>query len=78
LLFSIANSGKLPTIGDRQRADALADLRSWRAAIVVLDPADPHADALWFAVSQLTWVPAKLVNGVWLWDVRPLVDQASR
>ena len=77
LLFSIANSGKLPTITDQQRADARTELRSWRAAIVVLDPADPHADALWSAVSQLTWVSAKLVNGVWLWDVRSFVDAGS-
>jgi hypothetical protein len=76
LLFSVSSSGHVPHVTDEDRRNALADLRYWHAAIVVLDPADPRADQLWTTIHLLTEVAAKYVDGVWVWDVRPLVDGA--
>jgi hypothetical protein len=75
LLDGVNRKGRLPDIGADNRAAALADLRFWRAAIVVLDPAKKYENSLWLAVTALLGITPRLVGGVWLWDVRPLVGK---
>jgi hypothetical protein len=73
MLVPVAKTGKVPPIGEAERADARADLRYWRAAVVVVSRTEPHADALVQTLTELigpgTWDEA---GGVWLWDVRAL------
>jgi len=54
----------------------LADLRYWRAAVLVLDPRHACAGQLRTTVEQFLGVPAS-VGGVWLWDVRGRVAGAG-
>jgi hypothetical protein len=61
------------TVTDWDRANAVADLRYWRAAIVVLAP-QRNDDKLRQAVTELLGYPPRWVDGVWLWDVRNLSD----
>jgi hypothetical protein len=68
----VAATGKVPAITARQRADAAADLRYWRAAAVVLQPGTRHTKALRTTTTQLIGAQPKMVGGVWLWDVRTL------
>lgn len=53
---------------------AVDDLRYWRAGAVILDPRLKQADALRLGMTALTGVEPVFTGGVWLWDVRPLVD----
>ncbi len=73
LLLDVVRTGKVPAVTDADRAAALADLRYWRAAVVVALPAGPHAEALLTTVTGLLG-PGRYdgAGGVWLWDVRPL------
>ncbi|MGC0366913.1 hypothetical protein ABH922_004897 [Rhodococcus sp. 27YEA15] len=72
LLVDVTKSGKVPTIDAGNRADALTDLRYWRADVLVLPRA--HGDsALHQTVDELVGFPAVRVNDVWVWDVRDLV-----
>ncbi|HKS97910.1 MAG TPA: hypothetical protein VJT31_00140 [Rugosimonospora sp.] len=50
----------------------MADLRLWRAAVVVLRPGQPGASALRATLDQYLG-PARQVDDVWLWDVRALL-----
>jgi hypothetical protein len=52
---------------------AIADIRYWHTAIIVLTPDHPY-EAKTFAVLDGLFGPAQDVDGVWLWDVRPLTD----
>ncbi len=65
--------GKIPDITAANQADAVRDLRFWRAAIVVLDPTKKWAPQLRLVVSQLLGSYPRLIDGVWVWDVRPIV-----
>jgi hypothetical protein len=60
----------LVTAADRQAA--LADLRFWRAAVVVLPPGY-NEELLWRTVTNLLGFQPVWVGGLWLWDVRELV-----
>jgi hypothetical protein len=56
----------------------LADLRYWRAAVLVLDPRHACAAQLRSTVEQFLGAPSA-VGGVWLWDVRGLsADRVAR
>ncbi|MEC3914018.1 glycosyl transferase [Nocardia sp. CDC160] len=72
LLMKAQRTNTVPTVDDAARAQALADLRYWRADVLVLPPTD-NTDTLRQTVDQLLGFPAKLVDGVWVWDVRGLV-----
>ncbi|MTE12058.1 glycosyltransferase family protein [Nocardia aurantiaca] len=72
LLLKAQQSNKIPVVDDAARAQALADLRYWRADVMVLPPTD-NSDTLRLTVDQLIGFPATYVDGVWLWDVRDLV-----
>ncbi|MEE6260482.1 DUF2079 domain-containing protein [Plantactinospora sonchi] len=74
LLAEVAKTGNVPTITDADRAAARADLRYWRAEVVVLDPQMHgtkfrlHPEAVLDATTQLLGPPEK-VSDVWLWRV---------
>jgi hypothetical protein len=59
-----------PVPGDRERM--LADLRFWRAGVLVLLPQQVYAGALRSAVERLLG-PPHWDAGVWFWDVRALL-----
>jgi hypothetical protein len=63
----------VPPITPQDRVAAVDDLRYWRAGAVVLAP-HRHEDALRRGMTELTGVEPIRTGGVWLWDVRPLVD----
>ncbi|WP_153803475.1 6-pyruvoyl-tetrahydropterin synthase-related protein [Nocardia sp. SYP-A9097] len=73
LLIRAQQSNKVPVIDDAARARALADLRYWQADVMVLPPTD-NADVLRITVDQLLGLPAERVDGVWLWDVRGMLN----
>jgi hypothetical protein len=71
LFNSVRETGQVPQISDKQRAQALADLRYWHADVVVLAPTD-NLGALQSTVELLLRRPSEFVDGVWVWDVRSL------
>ena len=74
LFRTIRRTNGVPAITPRDRVAAVDDLRYWRAGAVILDPRLRQADALRQGMTELTGVEPVSVGGVWLWDVRPLVD----
>ncbi|MFJ9364155.1 glycosyl transferase [Nocardia sp. NPDC101769] len=76
LLMKAQQSNTIPVVDDATRAQALADLRYWRADVVVLPPTD-NSDTLRLTVDQLIGFPARYVDGVSLWDVRDLVGASA-
>jgi hypothetical protein len=52
------------------------DLRYWHAAILVLDETEHNGQQLRQFITEATGMTPSLVDGVWLWDVRPIVDGA--
>jgi hypothetical protein len=73
MLHEVERTGKVPAITQEDRLAAQADLRYWRAAVVVVSGTDKRVDALVGTVNALlgpgSWDEA---GGVWLWDVRSL------
>ncbi|WP_345632046.1 glycosyltransferase 87 family protein [Rugosimonospora acidiphila] len=61
------------TVSAADRRAALADLRYWRAAIVILPPTRNETLLRQTTSALLGFQPTR-VNGVWLWDVRKIVD----
>ncbi len=59
-------------VTDADRTAALADLRYWRAAVIILAPGG-NEELLWRTTSALVGFQPTFVGGVWLWDVRKLV-----
>jgi hypothetical protein len=55
------------------RRNAVADLRYWRAAVVILAPGRNEA-LLRRTTSELLGFQPTWVNGVWLWDVRKIAE----
>ncbi|ASW57207.1 hypothetical protein [Plantactinospora sp. KBS50] len=71
-LFSrIRDTGSAPPITARRRQAAVADLRYWRAGVVVLAPV-PYEAAMRRAMTELTGIEPVRRGGVWVWDVRAL------
>jgi hypothetical protein len=52
----------------------VADLKFWRAAIVVLPEQRAHEEALWKLTNSLLGFQPTWRNGVWVWDVRQLAS----
>ncbi|MFE9651408.1 hypothetical protein [Micromonospora sp. NPDC006431] len=71
---TIRRTDGVPPISPADRMAALEDLRYWRAGAVILDPRLRQADALREGMIALTGIQPVSTGGVWLWDVRPLVD----
>ncbi len=74
IFYDIASIGRAPTVTSVDRDSARADLRYWRASVVVLHPKEPHASIMRDTMTQLVGYPPQLVGGVWLWDVRSLTS----
>jgi hypothetical protein len=72
LLAAVARTGAAPPIGPAERAQALADLRSWRADVVVLP--DPDGQPSTRAALVALWGPGLVRDDVLLWDVRGRAD----
>ena len=72
LLNSVALSGRVPAVSEVDRERLVEDLTHWRAAVVVLgeQPNEPQLRA----VLEVLLGPGTRVAGVWLWDVRDLVE----
>ncbi|MEU1282449.1 dolichyl-phosphate beta-glucosyltransferase [Streptomyces sp. NPDC005805] len=68
LLGEVRDTGQVPEIGPQWRAQAEADLRAWRAGVVVLPPQYNEAP-LYETVTKLLGRPGERVAGVWVWDV---------
>ncbi|WBB78604.1 hypothetical protein O7606_20640 [Micromonospora sp. WMMD882] len=70
---TIRRTGAVPPITPQTRVAAVDDLRYWRAGAVAL-AGHRHEDALRRGMTELTGIEPVRTGGVWLWDVRPLVD----
>ncbi|MFF3852746.1 hypothetical protein [Micromonospora sp. NPDC002575] len=71
LLRRAAETGEAPVVTDADRRQAVADLRHWRAAVLVQGGLH-RGDAVRRTVDALVG-PGREVDGAWVWDVRPLV-----
>ncbi|HEX5543132.1 MAG TPA: hypothetical protein VFX60_16490 [Micromonospora sp.] len=76
ILGQVARTGGTVELNERQRRRVLDELRSWRAAILVLPVRQRHADALRHTVDDLVG-SGERVSDVWLWDVRDLTGPSS-
>ncbi|MER6911248.1 dolichyl-phosphate beta-glucosyltransferase [Streptomyces sp. NPDC000594] len=68
MLAEVRTTGRVPVIGGGWQRQAAADLKAWRAGVVVLPPQD-NDHALYATVEGLLGKPGKRVGGVWVWDV---------
>ncbi len=73
LLEGVADTGVVPALGPADSANALHDLRYWRAAALILPFDSDHEYQLYQVTSQLVGFRPVPVGGVWLWDVRGIV-----
>ncbi|GAB3569990.1 glycosyl transferase [Amycolatopsis endophytica] len=71
LLADVREDGQVPEVTVDQRAQAVEDLKYWKADAVVLAPVT-NGNALHQTVDQLLGGSAQYVDGVWVWDVRAL------
>ncbi|MBA3488400.1 MAG: hypothetical protein H0T78_02470 [Longispora sp.] len=73
-LFQQVASGATVEIDQSRKAAALRDLRDWRASVVALDVKHPREQQLRDMVTELLGFPPQQVSGLWLWDVRSIVQ----
>jgi hypothetical protein len=76
LLADAARTGQVPSVTADERGQARADLRFWRAAVVVIGPGDAE-DVLRVTVGNLLGQRPQFIGGAWVWDVRGVVDAGS-
>lgn len=73
LIASIRQGNPTPDVTDARREMTLADLRYWKAGVVVLTPQTRDIEML-RTMSDLIGFRPTWTGGVWMWDVRNLVD----
>ncbi|WP_433299254.1 hypothetical protein ACQP2F_45700 [Actinoplanes sp. CA-030573] len=73
LMASIKQGNPIPEISDTRREMTLADLRYWKAGVIVLTPQIRDIEMLRVMTDLLGFEPT-WKGGVWMWDVRRLVD----
>ena len=73
LISSIRQGNPIPEITDERREMALADLRFWKAGVVVLTPQKRDIEML-RTMSELLGFRPTWTGGAWVWDVQDLVD----
>lgn len=73
LITSVRLGNPIPEITPTRREMTLADLRFWRAGVVVLTPQARDIEML-RTFSELVGFRPTWTGGVWMWDVRGLVD----
>ncbi|WP_184957087.1 hypothetical protein [Actinoplanes abujensis] len=76
LMASIRQGNPIPEINDTRREMTLADLRYWKAAVVVLTPQLRDTEMLRAMTGLLGFQPT-WTGGAWVWDVRHLVDDPN-
>ncbi|GAA2577887.1 glycosyl transferase [Winogradskya consettensis] len=76
LMTSIKQGNPTPEITDTRREMTLADLRYWKAGVVVLTPQVRDIEML-RAMTDLLGFQPTWTGGAWIWDVRNLVDDPS-
>ncbi|WP_203720663.1 hypothetical protein [Paractinoplanes brasiliensis] len=76
LMASIRQGNPIPEINDTRREMTLADLRYWKAAVIVLTPQLRDTEMLRAMTGLLGFQPA-WTGGAWVWDVRHLVDDPN-
>jgi hypothetical protein len=73
LMSSIKQGNPIPEITETRREMTLADLRYWKAGVVVLTPQVRDIEML-RAMTELLGFQPTWTGGAWIWDVRNLVD----
>jgi len=73
LMASIKQGNPTPEITDTRREMTLADLRYWKAGVIVLTPQERDIEML-RAMSDLLGFQPTWTGGAWIWNVRNLVD----
>jgi hypothetical protein len=73
LITSIRNGNPTPKITSTRRELTLADLRYWKAGVVVLTPQRRDIEMLRVMTDILGFQPT-WIKGAWVWDVRDIVD----
>jgi hypothetical protein len=76
LMTSIKQGNPIPEITDTRREMTLADLRYWRAGVVVLTPQVRDIEML-RAMTDLLGFQPTWTGGAWIWNVRTLVDEKA-
>jgi hypothetical protein len=76
LMASIKQGNPIPEITDTRREMTLADLRYWKAAVIVLTPQVRDIEML-RAMTDLLGFQPTWSGGVWMWDVRSVVDDPN-
>jgi hypothetical protein len=76
LMASIRQGNPIPEITDTRREMTLADLRFWKAGVVMLTPQIRDIEML-RAMSDLLGFWPTWKGGAWVWDVRHLVDDPN-
>ncbi|MFC3740034.1 glycosyltransferase family protein [Paractinoplanes deccanensis] len=76
LMASIRQGNPVPEITDTRREMTLADLRYWKAAVIVLTPQLRDTEMLRAMTNLLGFSPT-WTDGAWVWDVRHLVDDPN-
>ncbi len=73
LMSSIKQGNPIPEITETRREMTVADLRFWKAGVVVLTPQVRDIEML-RAMTDLLGFQPTWTGGAWIWDVRNLVD----
>jgi hypothetical protein len=73
LMASIKEGNPTPEITDTRREMTLADLRYWKAGVIVLTPQERDIEML-RAMTDLLGFQPTWTGGAWTWNVRELVD----
>jgi hypothetical protein len=76
LIASIKQGNPIPEISDTRREMTLADLRYWRAGVIMLTPQVRDIEML-RVMSDLLGFEPTWTGGAWVWDVRQLVDDPN-
>jgi hypothetical protein len=76
LMASIGQGNPIPEITDTRREMTLADLRYWKAGVIVLTPQVRDIEML-RAMTDLLMFEPTWTGGAWIWDVRHLVDNPN-
>jgi hypothetical protein len=76
LVTSILQGNPVPEITDTRREMTLADLRYWRAGVVMLVP-QAYDIEIRRAMTELLGFDPTWKDGAWIWDVRALVDNPN-
>jgi hypothetical protein len=76
LMASIKQGNPIPEITDTRREMTLADLRYWKAGVIMLTPQSRDIEML-RAMTDLLGFDPTWTGGAWVWDVRNLVDDPN-